>query len=174
LELDAVKMLDGDAKAMRLKPYLNLDLLPAREFALKELSQCGPSALATIRGMLDDAAFVNQRPEIIQAYVAAGGEAIAEDLNARLREQLTFWRATASSLSQGWWNDTPANDAIRNRYSDTLELLRVLQRMHYSEALYAATQLRDFWRSLPQLNDPSGLDQMIEECDKLIAHLQTN
>lgn len=34
--------------------------------------------------------------------------------------------------------------------------------------------LRDFSRSLPQLNDPSGLNQIAEECDKLIGQLQAN
>ncbi len=30
-----------------------------------------------------------------------------------------------------------------------------------------------FWRSVPQLDDPSGLSQMAVECDKLITQLQT-
>jgi hypothetical protein len=49
-----------------------------------------------------------------------------------------------------------------------------LEQVGYPGALDTAIRLRDFWRSLPQLNDPSGLDQMTDECDKLITQLQTN
>jgi len=33
------------------------------------------------------------------------------------------------------------------------------------------TEFRDFWRSLPQLDDKSGLNQMSEECDKILLAL---
>lgn len=32
-------------------------------------------------------------------------------------------------------------------------------------------ELRDFWRSLPQLEDKSGLDQMSKECDSILQVL---
>ena len=39
--------------------------------------------------------------------------------------------------------------------------------------LVLMAELRDFWLSLPQLNDPSGLNQMAKECDHLVKHLST-
>jgi len=33
------------------------------------------------------------------------------------------------------------------------------------------TALRDYWRSLPHLEDPAGLTQMSETCDRVLAHL---
>jgi hypothetical protein len=49
-----------------------------------------------------------------------------------------------------------------------------LEQTHYVAALNRATRLRDFSRSLPQLNDPSGLNHMAEECDKLIDQLRAS
>jgi hypothetical protein len=82
-------------------------------------------------------------------------------------------RSTGPSLSQGWWNENPTPHApLRERYGQTYQLILGLQQIHYPEALNTAMQLRDFWRSLPQLNDPNGLNQIAEACDKLIAQLQ--
>ena len=41
------------------------------------------------------------------------------------------------------------------------------------DVLMLMAELRDFWLSLPQLNDPSGLNQMAKECDHLVKHLST-
>jgi hypothetical protein len=58
------------------------------------------------------------------------------------------------------------------KYDETIELVRALDHERYSPATRTAAELRDFWLSLPQLNDPSGLDQMVEECDLLVRHLK--
>lgn len=171
---DALTVQDGDARAIRLKRHVHSDAVPAKQVALSELGRCGASALPIIRGMLDDAAFANETAEIVKAYVAAGGEMLGADLDARLRTELNFWRATGSGLVLGWWNQTPIPGALRSRYSLTLQLVLALQQIRYPQALLTARELRDFWRSLPQLNDPSGLNQMAEECDKLITHLRPN
>lgn len=166
---------DGGARAERLKPYVRSDVLPAQQFALEELGKCGPLAVATIREMLDDPAFADEASDLIETYVEAGGETVGQDLNFRLQRQLKFWRATAPSLSEGWWNQDPRPHApLQERYRQTLQLIRGLTHTHYSAAMSTVKQLRDLWRSLPQLNDPSGLNQMAEECDKLIEHLQGN
>lgn len=171
----AVNEGDGGTRAEHLKPYVRSAVLPAQEFALEELGKCGPSALATIRGMLDDPAFADEAADLIKAYVEAGGETIGEELNVRLQRDLAFWQATAAFLSQGWWNQDPTPHApLRKRYNQTFQLILGLEHTHYSTASSTVVQLRDLWRSLPQLNDPSGLNQMAEECDKLIEHLQVN
>ena len=169
---DVLRIQSGNARAARLKSFLHSDAVPARQAALAQLGHCGPAAILTIREMLDDPTLSQEAPEIVKAYVLAGGDEVSEDLNARLREELEFWRVTAPSLARGWWNETPIADALRNRYSITMELVVALQHTHYGDALSTATELRDFWRSLPQLNDPSGLDQMVEQCDRLIGHLR--
>ncbi|HLY61459.1 MAG TPA: hypothetical protein VKV95_11990, partial [Terriglobia bacterium] len=83
------------------------------------------------------------------------------------------WQATGPKLQQGWWNQDAKPDApLRLRYGQTIQLIRGLRRTHYMPSLTTVIQLRDLWRSLPQLNDPSGLNQLATECDSLISHLQ--
>ena len=171
----AIGVQDGEARAERLKLYVRSDVFPAQQSALEELSKCGPSAVRTIIGMLDDPAFADEASELVKALVQAGGEPAGEELHRRLRQELAFWKSTGPSLSRGWWNeDARPHAPLRERYSETYELILGLEQAHYSASLNTAEQLRDFWRSLPQLNDPSGLNHMAEECDKLIGQLQTN
>ena len=173
--VEVVSIGNGEARAEGLKPYVRSEVYEAQRLALNELGNCGRSGLKTIRGMLDNPAFADEGPELIKALVAAGGEAGGEELNSRLQQELAFWQATAHSLPQGWWNqDRTPHSPLRERYGQTLELIRGLDRTHFIPALTTAMQLGELWRSLPQLNDPSGLNQMAEECDKLIEHLQAN
>jgi len=172
---EVVRIGNGVARAEGLKPYVRSEVHEAQRLALNELGKCGPSALKTIRGMLEDPAFADEVSELIKAFVGAGGEAVGEELNSRLQRELEFWQATAPSLSQGWWNQDPTPHApLRERYVQTLELIRGLDRTHYVPALTAAMQLGELWRSLPQLNDSSGINQMAEECEELVAHLRRN
>jgi len=165
----------GEERAERLKPYVRSDVFPAQLLALEELGKSGPSAVRPICGMLDDPAFAEEASELVKALVRAGGEAVGEELNKRLRQDLAFWKSTGLSLSQGWWNEDPRPHApLRERYGKTYELLVGLEQIHYSPALNTVVQLRDFLISLPQLNDPSGLNQIVEECDKLIGKRQAH
>jgi hypothetical protein len=171
----ALAATDGEERAERLKPYVHSDVLPAQTFALEELGKTGPSGVRTIRGMLDDPAFTDEASALVKALVQAGGEAVGQELNNHLLQDVAFWKSTGPLLPQDWWNeDTTAHAPLREQYDRTYELIAGLEQTHYAAALTTATQLRDLWRSLPQLNDPSGVDQMAEECDKLIRHLQTN
>jgi hypothetical protein len=164
---------NDEARAELLKFYVRSDVLLAKEFALEELGKSGPSAVLTIRGMLDDPIFADETSELVIALVEAGGAGVGKELNRRLQQDLEFWRSTGPSLSQGWWNDNPTPHApLRERYYQTYQLILGLQHIRYPEALNTAIQVRDFWRSLPQLNDPGGLNQIAEACDKLIAQLQ--
>jgi len=169
----ALAVKDPTERVERLKIFVHSDLQPARTFALEQLGKSGPSAVRTISGMLDDAAFADEAPELVKALVEAGGDAVAEELNIRLQHDLAFWRSRAPSLSVGWWNeDTSLHAPLRERYGQTYQLVLGLEATHYSPAISTAVELRDYWRSRPQLNDPSGLNQIAEECDKLIRKLK--
>jgi hypothetical protein len=123
--------------------------------------------------MLDDPAFANEAPDLIKAYTETGGETQAEDLARRLQRELSFWKATGPTLRKGWWNrDTRPHAPLREQYEQTLQLIRGLTQTDYPAALQTILQLRNLWRSYPQLNDPGGLNQMVEECNTLIEHLQ--
>jgi hypothetical protein len=173
--VDVIGIGNSDARAQGLKPYVRSEIYEAQRLALNELGKCGPAAVETIRGMLNDPAFGDQAAELVKAFVEAGGETVGEELTSRLQQELAFWQATAPSLSQGWWNQDPAPHApLRERYSQTFQLILGLERTHYTPALITAKNLGNFWRSLPQLNDSSGLNQIAEECDKLVEHLRAN
>jgi hypothetical protein len=169
----ALTVKDPTERVEHLKIFVHSDIPPARTFALEQLGKSGTSAVRSISGMLDDPAFANEAPELVEALVEAGGDAVAEELNTRLQRDLAFWRSTAPSLSVGWWNEDTSLDApLRERYSQTYQLVLGLEATHYSPAISTAVELRDYWRSLPQLNDPSGLNQIAEECDNLIRKLK--
>jgi len=161
---------DGNERAERLKLYVRSDIFPVRSFALDQLGKCGPAAVPTISGMLDDPTFDDEGQELVEALVQSGGEAVGEELNNRLRQELAFWRSTAPSLSHGWWNqDMSSRAPLRVRYDVTYQLIIGLEQTRYSRALNTTIQLRDLWRSLPQLRDDK---QLSEECNKLIRELQ--
>ena len=102
-------------------------------------------------------------------------KAVGEELDMHLQEQLRFWQATAPTLSVGWWNqDATPHAPLRERYMQTWELVRALERVHYRPASTTAEQLGNLWRSLPQLSDASGLNPMATECDKLVAEFRAN
>jgi hypothetical protein len=128
IELEVVKVTaieDGAARAEGLKVYVSSDVLEAQQLALSELGKSGPKALPVIREMLSDSAFADEDAELVKAFAEAGGELVGEELDGRLQEQLRFWQATAPTLSVGWWNqDGTPHAPLRERYAQTLELVR--------------------------------------------------
>lgn len=166
---------DGANRAECLKPYAKTDIFPARKFALDELAKAGPGAVPAIRRMLDDPSFSRDASALVNALAMAGGEGVAEELNTRLRQDLAFWKSTAPSLSQGWWNqDLNSGTPLRGRYSETYQLLVALEHTHYSPGRTAAIELCAVWSSVPAMSDPSSFDQMADECRKLTDPLQPN
>jgi len=178
IQLDLAKVMatqDGAARAEGLKTYVRSDVYEAQQVALSELGKCGPQALPTIREMMADPVFADEGADLNKAFAEAGGASVGEELDSRLQEQLKFWQAAAPTLSAGWWNqDANSHAPLRERYMQPKELVLALERVHYRPASITAEQLDYFWRSQPQLNDPSGLDQMVVECNKLVEHLHTN
>lgn len=147
-----------------------IDRLPdARKFALELIGDCGQACLPQIRDMLHDESFSRVGAELVDAFAKAGRSGIEPELTLTLEGELRYWRSTGPSLSSGWWNlDMTEDSPLRNRYSKTLELIRVMKGTRSPGAAETVTALRDFWRSLPQLNDPSGLNQMVHQCDQYL------
>ncbi len=111
--VEVVGIGNSGARAQGLKPYVRSEMYEAQRLALNELGKCGPAAVETIRGMLNDPAFGDEAAELVKAFVEAGGEAVGEELTSRLQQELAFWQATAPSLSQGWWNQDPVGSWAR-------------------------------------------------------------
>lgn len=172
---EIVRVEDQSLRAERLKPYVRSEIFEASRFALEELGKAGVPAVPTILAMLDDPAFFDSSGDLVKVLVEAGGTTVGKDLALHLEKQLAFWRQTGPSLSFGWWNqDITPHAPLRQQYSQTYQLLIALEEIHYTPALNTALELRDFWRSLPQLNQRSGLDQMSNEADSLVRELQSN
>jgi hypothetical protein len=164
---------DGFARARGLRRFVRSDIREAQQLALSGLGRCGQPAVRVIREMLSDSDFSDEASDLIKALAEAGGESVGSELDEHLREQLAFWKTNGPGLKMGWWNqDWSPHAPLRDRYSATIELVRALERVHYRPAAVTAQHLADFWRSLPQLDDPSGLDQMGSECDHLVATLR--
>jgi len=174
----AVAIEDRKARAEALRSYADSKIYPAKNFVLEELGKSGEAALPTIRSMLDDPKFSKDDGTLIEQYAKAGGAAAGPELTSRLEADVKYWQAIGPTLPVGWWNLIDQNGiwaethGYRDRYSQTIALIRSLDEIRYQPAIFAAAQLRDFWKSLPQLNDPSGLNQTANEADKLVKHLQ--
>jgi hypothetical protein len=172
---DVLSIEDTAERAAQLKKFASNDFYPAREKAFEEFEKCGENALPVLREMLDDKSLLKLHSEVIKSLAATGGKKVGSELTEIVGQELKFWRETAPKLKIGWWNkmDDPQVDALRNRYSKVLEAIRQLGSLKFGGSRKVVTQFRDYWRSLPQLEDQSGLDQMSEECDDLLRQLSS-
>ena len=166
---------DGAQRAQLLKPYLHSDVRDAGLLAMEELGKSGSTAVPTIREMLDDPAYANETPGLIKAMVEAGGTGVGADLNRRFKREVAFWESIGPTLAPGWWNTDPnPNAPLRQQYSQMYQLIVSLEQLRVKEALTPARELDELWISNPQLNDPSGLNQISLECERLIKAVQEN
>ena len=117
-----------------------------------------------------------QPGDAIAALGAIGGPSVGPELTQIVRDETRFWKQTAPSLKPGWWNGTGTSDAtvepLRRRYSKLVMSLYALAKIKDANSRNAVTELRDFWKSLPQLNDPSGLNQIIEASNAVLKSLE--
>ncbi len=63
---------------------------------------------------------------------------------------------------------------MRDRYSIVLEVFYTLREIKSPACGSAVREFRDYWRSLPQLEDKSGLDQMSQACDAVLEALPSD
>lgn len=163
----------GAQRAQSLRQYVNSDVLMARSNALKELGKSDPAAVPTIEEMLDDSKFNSASPDLVKALATAGGDQVLPDLAKRFQAEVAYWNSIGPTLPQGWWDtDTTLEAPLRIRLLVTTELIRALTKARYVDSLDSAMRLRDLWLSSPQLNDPSGLDRLADECQTLITAIE--
>jgi len=123
--------------------------------------------------MLSDQSLVVLHAEVVESLAVAGGEKVGDELTAVVRKELEFWRAIGPTLQEGWWNDFPQLERfrLRDRYGKVFESLAALRKLKFPGCREVVTELRDFWRSQPQLEDKGGLNQMSQECDEILREL---
>ena len=170
----AAAVKNASARAEALEPFTAHELFLAREAAFEALRRCGRAALPVLLRVLHDQTRLKTHGEVIEALAEIGGQEVGEELTAVVGEELDFWKATAPGLRPGWWNEMnrPETETLRERYSKLYQALNGLQKLRYAGSREVVTELRDFWRSLPQLDDRSGLNQMSEACDAVIGKLK--
>ncbi len=136
------------------------------------VSGSGEPARSGLRRMLDDPAFAEPRAKIVRCLADVAGSDAGPDLTRVLEKELLFWRETAPSLAPDWWNGRGVSKEEKQRlhwrYRVTLETLRALEGLGAEACEAVVSELRDFWRSLPQLEDDSGLAQLSATCDGIL------
>jgi hypothetical protein len=170
----AATIRDASARAEALEQFTASELYLAREAAFEGLRGCGRAAPPVLRRMLHDRSRLKVHGQVIKVMAEIGGEGVGEELTAVVGEELDFWRATAPGLGEGWWNEInkPETELLRDRYTRVYDALLGLKRLKYAGCRAVVTEFRDFWRSLPQLEDRGGLNQMSEACDEILSQLR--
>jgi hypothetical protein len=155
--------------------YVHSDIQYARKEAFRILAECKAEAVPVLRSLLSDEANSNQCDHIVDALASAGGAELGLEFTELVEEELKFWKARAPFLKVGWWKGTGLErkdvSTFRNRYSKILHVLYGLRKMQYEDSIESVRAFRDYWRSLPQLEDKTGLDQMSQTCDAILKTL---
>ncbi|HLX64286.1 MAG TPA: hypothetical protein VKX17_23640 [Planctomycetota bacterium] len=167
----ASAIIDKSKRAELLRPLTQSEIYMVKQAAFAELKNCGEEAMPTLRKMLADPKLLSLHEDVIDVLQEVGGVKVGGELSAILQGELKFWRATGPKLKTGWWNESTDVDPLRSRYGKALHSLYALKKIRFAGCKSVVTEFRDFWRSLPQLEDKSGLNQMSEECDNVLQSL---
>jgi hypothetical protein len=145
---------------MVLSAYWNL-----RDQALVELGKCGKPALPILEGMLRDIRY--EHCDFTRPIAAAAGSDAGAEMTEIIREELLFWRRLGPKLPRNWRFDTssPLTESYGDRFMFLWSSVRILHELKYRPAADVLAQVRDFWASLPQLNDEDDPRGLIQECD---------
>ncbi len=175
-KLEAVgRIANPETRAREAAECANLPTAYACETAFDILTGCGEAALPVLREILADGSQARVHRGAMKALAAVGGESVAPELTEIVSKELAFWKKTAPTLQVGWWNGAGFSleqaQPLRGRYCVVLEALRALVNIKAPACRGAVTEFRDFWRSLPQLEDKSGLNQMSQTCDRILHGL---
>ncbi|MFC1636050.1 hypothetical protein ACFL5Z_14510 [Planctomycetota bacterium] len=166
---------DPGGRAKRVTPYVRSDVYFVRKEAFRLLAECRTPAVPILRSLLADKSNATQYGDIIDAMAAAGGPKLGQEFSKIVVKEFEFWKVRAPSLKVGWWNGKGLEwkevNVLRNRYSKILHVFYGLRQMGYEGSRSSVRSFRDFWRSLPQLEDKSGLDQMSQACDAVLKVL---
>lgn len=164
---------EKSSRADGLAPFTSSELHLASKLAFEELQKCGDAALPVLRRMLNDDSKLNLHDKVIESLATIGGKKVSRELTDIVREEMLFWKTVAPRLKEGWWNEINESETetLRDHYSKVLQALYSLQKLKFAGSKEVVTEFRDFWRSLPQLEDKGGLNQMSEACDDVLKEL---
>jgi hypothetical protein len=157
-DMDAIILEPAELRATHLKKYASSEISPAKQFALRALGNAGASGLNVFRELLDAASSGDDVSMLVQAYATAGGVAVAEDLDLRLRHLVELWRVKTSPVQPGWWD------------AGGTAMILALQRLHYVPAAGTARELKAIMEQLPKPFDSASTNLIVTACDELIRY----
>jgi len=164
----------GDRVAALL-PLTQSTFVQASRGAMAALGKCGKVALPALKEMIGNNAYF--QGDVIDAIAEASGTDVGQEIKAILEVELAFWKTKGPELEVGWWNGTgyPESweqlDKLRDRYGILNRGLWILRNHPYPPSRELVTEIRDFWTSLPQLDDKSGLNQISKTCEEILTVL---
>lgn len=162
---------DPGARARALAPLTRAESWDQSAAAFEGLAGCGKDAVPHLREILADASVSGRHSAAIQAFARAAGDDAGPELTRMVETELAFWKETGPKLAKGWWTNSKEIMPTENRYGMILEVFRSLRTLRPAACRPVVTEFRDFWRSLPQLEDSSGLNQMSSACDDVLRAL---
>lgn len=176
----ALAITDPALRAEGLEPFADHTVYRAQERAFAALAECGEAALPVLRRMLGNESLRKLHVRVIEAFAKASRKTAGPELTTWVEREFEFWKQTAPSLEVGWWNGKGlgANQSdglemaepLRDRWMALYQAVQALGEIRYTNAERALSEVRDFWRSLPQLYN----DQISEACDKILREFGAN
>ncbi len=169
------KLTEAQRRAKVAVKFVDSPHYYARKEAFRLLAECGDDALPHLWKILRDQHKVDLHEKAVKALGIAGGESVVPEFIAMLEKELSFWRKTAPELKRGWWNGKGLEwkdvEPLQDRYLVAREIIYALRRIKSPACRSVVREFREYWRSLPQLEDKSGLDQMSKACDAVLEAL---
>lgn len=156
---------DPAKRATALREFAVSDSWHARRDGLALLAGSGTSAAPVLRGIINNENLAKFHGAAITSLAKALGDDSPPALIEILQGETLFWKKTAPALPIGWWSVRPD---LHNRYGRLVATSRALKKNPHPTALDAVQDLRDFWRSLSQLDDRAGTDEISENCDRIL------
>jgi hypothetical protein len=162
-----------DKLAAAVLPLIRSGTEFVREKTVEALGESGPKAQPALRKVLSDSKLARYHAGAIGSMAKAGGAATGAELTRILEAELAYWKAEGPRLKPHWWNgggdiSWEKVETLGDRYCKSLATIRCLGAVRHAGSKKSVKAFRDYWRSLPQLNEVS---QMVEVCDEVIEKL---
>ena len=177
--LQTVAIADPATRAVALEPFAHHSVYQARDDAFEALKKCGSAAVPVLRRMLADDSLIDIHARLVEVLGEAANKDAGPLLAAIIEKDLEYWKKTGPVLKKGWWNGTGFDsleevEPFRDRYSRDYEALQQLTKRPYRTSEALLTELRDFWRSLAQLEEIDQLSKASDDALRELNRLKTN
>jgi hypothetical protein len=170
---EAMRQDDPAKLASAIPPLLRSDSDYVRGTVVGSLWTGGAKSLPALRGVLKDESLWKLHETAVWALAKAGGAAVGPELTELLKRELAFWKTAGPGLKAGWWNGAGIKwdevERLRHHCGMAHTALGGLKAIRHAGCREAVTELRDFWRSLPQLAE---IDQLAKDCDAVLEELR--